>query len=121
MDQILIRDLAVTCIVGTRPHERETPQQVILNIELACDLSRAGASDALADTMDYVTLRDELMAELGASSFYLIERLAQRAAELCLSHATVAAATVTVDKPGALTGARSVAVSIRRERTDGAA
>lgn len=116
MDRIFIRDLEVCCIIGTMPHERVQGQKVVLNIELECDLRPAGRSDELADTVDYCGIRDELQAALGVSQDQLIERLAQRAATICLAHAPVSAVTITLDKPGALTGARSVAVRIRRER-----
>ncbi len=115
-DYIHIRDLAVTCIVGVNPVERTTPQIILLNIRLACDLAAAGASDSLADTIDYKTLKDELQADLVARRYFLIERVARRAADICLGRAGVAGVRVTVDKPGALTGARSVAVEIERGR-----
>jgi len=47
------------------------------------------------------------------SRFRLIERLAQEVAETCLAFPGVAGVTVTLDKPGAVRGARSVAVEIR--------
>jgi dihydroneopterin aldolase len=50
-----------------------------------------------------------------ASSFLLLERLADGLVEICLKSYGVEAATVTIDKPGALPAARSAAVEIRRE------
>jgi FolB domain-containing protein len=52
------------------------------------------------------------------SSFYLIEALAQAIADICLEWEQVKAATVTVDKPGALRFAKSVAVEITRRRAE---
>jgi FolB domain-containing protein len=114
MDKILIRDLAVDCIIGTNPDERIKKQGVLLNIELDCDLGPAGASDSLADTVNYSDLCRDLVTMTEASSFMLIERLADAAARMCLDADGVAAVRVTVDKPGALDAARSVAVSIGR-------
>ncbi len=116
MDRILIRDLAVSCIVGTKPDERVNRQTVLVNVALDCDLAPAGRSDRIEDTVNYRTLSKRIAAMVGKSSFFLIERLADRIAALCLAEPRVAAATVSVDKPGALTGARSVAVEIRRRR-----
>ena len=53
-----------------------------------------------------------------ASEFFLIERLADAIADICLEPAGVALAQVTVDKPGALRFARSVAVEISRTRPE---
>lgn len=118
MDRIHIRDLAVTCIVGANPRERVTPQTVLLNISMECDLSRPCRSDVLADTVDYKVLKDQILQALLPSDHILIERMADHVATLCLRDKRINAVTVTVDKPGALTGARSVAVEITRTQGD---
>jgi dihydroneopterin aldolase len=58
------------------------------------------------------------MALVESSGFLLIERMAGEIASLCLAHEGVRQVRVTVDKPGALRFARSVAVEIVRTRTD---
>ena len=118
MDKILIRDLAVTTIVGTRPEERVTPRTVIFNLELALDLAPAGKSDDLRESVNYQEVAKRL-TELGRkSAFLLIEALAERACMLILNgFPAVAAVKLTLDKPGALGEASSVAVAIERSRS----
>jgi len=111
-----IRDLEVECIIGTKPKERTQPQIVRLCIALECDLAAAGQSDRLEDTVNYRDLKDGLVAFLAQSTFFLIEKMADEVARICLADPRVRAVDVTVDKPGALTSARSVGVQIRRER-----
>jgi FolB domain-containing protein len=120
-DKIQIRDLAVSCIVGTLPAERKRRRRVILNLTLVCDLRAAGASDDLRDTVDYGRVCRQVQALVRGTRFLLIERLAQAVADTCLSFAGVSAVTVTLDKPGAVSGARSVAVEITRRRRTGRA
>ncbi len=115
-DKIIIRDLAVNCIIGIMPKERIAAQQVIINVTLACDLSKAAASDAIQDTVDYKELKLAIVDMVEKSSFQLIEKLAQSVADLCLNIPAVSQVTVSIDKPAALTRARSVAVEITRER-----
>ena len=115
-DRIVIRDLALQCIIGTNPDERVRKQKVVLNIALECDLGPACRSDKLEDTINYKQLKKRIACMVEASSFFLIERLADRAADMCLQEERVGAVTVIVDKPGALTRARGVAVEIRREK-----
>lgn len=115
-DRMYIRDLVLTCIIGTRPRERTHKQNVTLNLMLECDLGPAGKSDAIADTVNYKHLKEAIVELVENSSFYLIERLADRVAALCLGQEKVHAVTVTVDKTNALTRARSAAVEIRRTR-----
>ena len=116
MDKMVIRDMTLRCIIGTRPVERKRKQRVIINLALDCDLSRAGRSDRLEDTVNYSRLVDRVKALVVKSRFQLIERLADRVAATCLADRGVKAVTVTVDKPGALADAKSAAVEIRRGR-----
>jgi len=52
-----------------------------------------------------------------ASSFHLVEALAERIAALCLEEPRVQRARVRVEKPGALRFARNVGVEVTRERS----
>jgi FolB domain-containing protein len=115
-DKIYIRDLKVQCIIGTNPHERVEEQEVCINIMMDCDYRAACISDSIEDTVNYKTLKDELVTFVGASDFFLIEKLAEEIASRCLAREHVSRVVVSVDKPGALTGARSVAVEIERSR-----
>jgi D-erythro-7,8-dihydroneopterin triphosphate epimerase len=117
LDQIHIRDLQLRCIIGTLPDERREKQDVNFNITMYADLTRSGQTDDLGDTVDYKAVKKDVIAMVEASSFRLLERLAQRAAEICLCHARVQGVRVTVEKPGALRFARTVAVEIVRWRT----
>lgn len=116
MDKIYIRDLLLRCIVGIYPEERENKQDVIINIEMSCDLSAAAASDQIEDTVNYKAVKKEIMALVENSAFLLIERMAGEIASVCLAHSGVSQVRVTVDKPGALRFARSVAVEVVRSR-----
>ncbi len=114
MDVIHVCDLEVDCIVGVLPEERTQRRIVVLNLSLACDLATACRSDRLEDTVDYREVRRRVVDAVQASGDELIERLAQRAADAALSVAGVRRVTVRLDKPGALEGARGVAVEITR-------
>jgi D-erythro-7,8-dihydroneopterin triphosphate epimerase len=118
MDRMYIRDLSLRCIIGTKPEERLKKQEVIVNVGLDCDLSVAGRSDDLADTINYSRLKQGIADLVEDSRFQLIEKLAQRIAELCLKDEKVLGVTVTVDKPRALRFARSAAVEIYRPRPE---
>ncbi len=116
MDRIFIRDLEADCIIGTKAEEREKKQKVVVNLELECDLSRAGETDHLGDTLNYKILKKALVRHIESSQYMLIERLADRLAHLSLQNELVNSVTVAIDKPGALSKARSVAVQITRQK-----
>lgn len=117
LDQIHIRDLAVRCIVGIYPEERREKQDVTINLTLFTDLQRAGHSDNIEDTVDYKSIKKNVLAMAERSSYLLVERLAEHIAEICLENERVLAVRVLVEKPGALRFARTVGVEIFRERS----
>jgi dihydroneopterin aldolase/D-erythro-7,8-dihydroneopterin triphosphate epimerase len=116
LDRIHIRDLLVRCILGIYPDERREKQDVIVNITLYADLRKACLSDDIDDTVDYKTIKKNVLQLVQQSEYFLVERLAERIAELALETAAVQRVDVSVDKPGALRFARSVAVEISRLR-----
>jgi D-erythro-7,8-dihydroneopterin triphosphate epimerase len=117
VDRILIRDLAVRCIIGVNDEERREKQDVLINVALEADLQRAGKSDDFSDTVDYRAIKKEIYAMAERSEYFLVEALAERVAEICLERPGVVCAHVTVEKPAALRFARTVAVEITRDRT----
>lgn len=116
-DRIFIRDLSLRCIIGIYPEEREKIQDVIINVVMEVDShAAAAATDDIDDAVDYKTITKQLITFVEDSSFNLIETMAERCAEICLAPAKVKQVTVTIDKPGALRFARSVAVQVTREK-----
>lgn len=118
-DQIHIKDLLLRTIVGTKDDERVNKQDVLINITMDADLSRAGVSDEIDDTVNYRSVTKQVIALVEQSQFLLVEKLAAEIAEVCMQDSRVTAATVTVEKPGALRFARSVGVTVRRSREGG--
>ena len=96
--------------------ERLARQPVEIDIALDVDLAAAGASDDIADAVDYRSLAEAVVAAVESSSYLLIEALATRVADICLAENKVAAVEVTLKKPGALPMADYAAVVIRRTR-----
>lgn len=118
LDKIHIRDLALRCVIGVYPEERRAKQDVNIQITLFADLRGAGQTDDLARTVDYKAVKQEVVAMVEASSFQLVESLAEHVASICLQSPGVKRARVLVEKPGALRFARTVGVEIVRQREE---
>ena len=117
MDKIFIRELALRCIIGIYPEERREKQDIVINLEMHCDLRKAGRSDDLNDTVDYKSIKKDILKLVADSGFLLIEALAENIADLALGDGKVQRVVVTIDKPGALRFAKSSAVEITRKRS----
>lgn len=117
-DRILIRDLRLRTIIGINDWERETSQEVLLNLVVFADVRRAGASDRIEDALNYRTLTKDVIAHVEASSHFLVEALATEIARIAVVGHGAEGVIVRVEKPGALRFARSVGVEIERRRGD---
>lgn len=113
---MLIEGLVLDCVIGINPWERLVPQRITLDISIDTDLSAAGESDAIGDTIDYTSIAEAVTNEVQGSSYGLIEALASRVAEICFEDPRVDYAEVTLRKPGAVRNAPTVGVTIRRSR-----
>jgi FolB domain-containing protein len=116
MDKILIKDLLLSGIIGINPNERIQKQDVLINLELACDTTRAGKSDDIQDCVNYRTVTKRIIAHIEQAQRFTLEALAADIANLCLDFEGVESVHLTVEKPGALRFARSVGVEITREK-----
>jgi dihydroneopterin aldolase/D-erythro-7,8-dihydroneopterin triphosphate epimerase len=117
MDRILIKDLMLRCILGLSGEERREKQDVLINLVLWTDLTRAAVSDSIEDTVDYAALKKRIITLVEGSQFHLAETLADRIASLCLEQPAVQQVQVTLEKPTALRFAHSVGVQITRTRS----
>lgn len=98
-DRIELRGLRLAAVVGVLPHERTTAQPLQLDLDVVVDLATAGASDDLADTVDYGALCQAVDDTVSRSRFGLLEALAEQVATTVLAHdARITEAVVAVHK-----------------------
>ena len=117
-DRLLIKNLLVRGIVGINEWERRLPQDILINLEVFVDTSPAGQSDDVEDSLNYRSLTKAIVAFVEASSFHLVEALAEGIASLSLRDFGAERVRVRVEKPGALRFAESVGVEIVRDAPD---
>ena len=116
-DQIHIKDLLVSGILGINPDERVNPQDILVNATLWADTGPAALSDDIDDAVNYRTITKRLIAHIEQGEPMLVERLVAELVGICFeSDDRVEAVEMTVEKPGALRHARSVGITIHRTR-----
>lgn len=110
-----LTDIAVDCVIGDLPDERDRDQRLLvtLSLELPDD---AAQTDALEDTVDYVELSEAVRATLVSAKCRLIERAARLVAETAMRDQRVRSAAVRVVKPGRLPGLAAAAVRYEVKR-----
>lgn len=116
MDQVFINDLLVRGVIGISDRERSQPQDILINIVMFTDTSKAAETDAIDDAVNYRTVTKKVYAHAETVGRYTVEALAADIARLCLEDTAVKKVRVRVEKPGAVRFARTVGVEIEREQ-----
>lgn len=118
MDIIEIKNLRLRCQIGFSPHEIGDIQDVVINLRLGTQQRRGGESDLPDDTFNYKTVTKALIRHVEASKYFLVEKLAEEIARICVIDCGAPYVQVSVHKPGALRYSDSVGISIERRPDD---
>lgn len=102
MDKILLKDIKLYGYHGVLPEEREKGQYFYIDVELSVDLTQAGRTDELTNTVDYSKIYDIIVSVNKNNKFRLIETLAHNISQEILStYEIIKDITVQVRKPDA--------------------
>jgi len=114
LDIIYIHGLKCECVIGVWEWEKAITQTLVLDIDLATDVTKAAASDDLKDTLNYKTIADRVNEYAKANQFDLIETLIERLAQLILAEFEVPWVRIKLDKGGAVKNVGHVGILIER-------
>ncbi|MDP6354096.1 MAG: dihydroneopterin aldolase, partial [Planctomycetota bacterium] len=121
LDKILISELEFHAHTGITEAEREIGQRYSLDLEVVCDLKKAGEGDDMSDSVDYAALCGAV-TELGSSqTFVLAEALAESIARSILEQFDMVEEVMVRAKklhPPVPAIKNYFAVEIRRNRDD---
>ena len=115
-DTIFLRDLRIDTIVGIWEWERKIRQTVSIDLKMGADIAKAAKTDSIEDTLNYNSVAKRVQQFVSESEFQLVETMAEKIAEVVLEEFDMPWIDVSVNKPGAIRGARDVGVRIRRSR-----
>ena len=113
-----LQALRVECIVGIHPHERQTRQSVILDIDLDYDFASAATADTIGEAVDYTGVASQVTALAERRGFQLIETMAEEMAAMLLAQfPQVRRVRLEIRKPAAVPAAACAFVRVERARS----
>lgn len=115
MDKVFVRNLVVPCKVGVTNEEQLIKQNVIVEIDVFCDLSSAGATDDLSKSISYVEIQEKVNEAVKDGEFKLLESVAETVAALILKNPRTSKVVVSVKKQK-YAKEPSMGIEISRER-----
>lgn len=98
MDYVTLEELKIRGVHGHHEHERHVEQEFEVSMKVACDISAAGKSDQLPDTIDFDFLRKCAEDVFASKSYYLVEALAEEIAARVLTDPRAKEITVSIQK-----------------------
>ena len=117
-DAILLEGLRVSSALGVSEAERKLRRPVLLDLELGFDLTAAGRSDVLGDTIDYGEIYSVGESVAGAGEHKLVEALGERIIEALFDAFAIDWVRIWVRKPKPIAGdLDTCGIRITRSRT----
>lgn len=120
---VFLRDLLLEAAIGVYAQEQGRTQRIRVNVDLgvtddgARGVSRAPVGrDDLARVVDYAVIAEQVRGIVAAGHVQLVETLAERLAEACLTDPRVQVARVRVEKLDVLPHGASAGVEVERRR-----
>lgn len=98
MDRILLRGLECRARIGVTNAERQVGQRLRIDVDLFMDLSMAGRSDRITDTISYAAVAKTIVRVAREDEYKLLERLADEIARTLLATFPVETVRVQVKK-----------------------
>jgi len=113
-ERIFITELKVETVIGVFAWERRVRQTLLIDLEMATNISAAARHDDLDQALDYKQISKRLRQHIQASRCRLLETLAEQLVEILREEFGVTWLRLRLSKPGALRGARDVGLLLER-------
>ena len=114
--RVLVRDLEIMASIGVFEVEHRYEQRIVINLDLRVRDDYDGRSERIGDVVDYGALVAAVERVVASRHFKLVETLAERIAEACLTDMRVMSVIVRVEKPDILPSCKAVGIEIERSR-----
>lgn len=115
-DRIVLEGVSAHGHHGVLDFEKHDGQTFVVDVTMELDLSKAGRSDDLTQTVNYAEVAASVVARITGPAFDLIERLAEVIADDVLANGLVESVEVVVHKPEAPVGYPFTDVQVRITR-----
>jgi dihydroneopterin aldolase len=116
--RLFVRELVLECAIGVHPHERGGRQRVRIDVDLHIADPAAPLGDRISKVVSYDDVIAGIRTLVGEGHVNLVETLAERIADTCLTDPRIDRVRVRVEKLEVLADAAGVGVEIERGYAD---
>jgi len=101
-------------VIGVWKWEKAITQKLIIDLDLATDITKSASTDDLADTLNYKSIADRVVEFAKENQFELIETLIEKIAQVILQEFDVPWLRIKLDKGGVVKNVKHVGIVIER-------
>lgn len=116
MDIVYIKGFLGQTVIGIDVSELREPQPVRISLAIGVPSIRACTTDRIEDTVNYAAVHDALHVLMASHGVQLLERLAEKVAQLLIVEFGAHWVRVSLAKPAKFDDVESVGVVIERRR-----
>lgn len=109
----------IRCIIGTYPEERESEQEIYVDLRVEVDFSKCATTDNIRDTVDYVHLANLCTYIAQTRKHKLIETFAYEVIYKLSEDPRISWSWIKVEKPQAIISATSAMVELSKGQRQG--
>ena len=111
-----IEHLRIRCIIGVNPEERESEQDIYVDLKVQADFTKCSVSDSIRDTVNYIHLKDVCERLAQTKRYRLMETFACEIVNQLLKEFDIQWAWIRVKKPQAISEAAFAMVEFEKRK-----
>ena len=115
---VLIKDFLINEVIGIHKHEKIKKQKILFNIVIDINQNTLPDENDLDSVVDYEKITNKLLKLTKSKSYNFLESLAEDSFKEIFVDKRVNSVKIRIEKPEAITNAKSVGVEIFKNRSD---
>ena len=115
---ILIKDFLINEIIGIHKHEKIKKQKILFNIIIDVNQNTIPDESNLDSIIDYEKITNKLSKLTRSKNYNFLESLAEDSFKEIFEDKRINSVKIKIEKPDAITNAKSVGVEIFKSRND---
>ena len=115
---VLIKDFIIYEIIGIHNHEKVNKQKIVFNIVINVNQNITPDENDLSSIVDYEKITNKLKKLAKNKKYNFLESLAEDSFNEIFQDKRINSVKIKIEKPDAITNAKSVGVEVFKTRSD---
>jgi dihydroneopterin aldolase len=115
---VLIKDFMINEIIGIHKHEKVNKQKIIFNLVIDVNQNTLPDENTISSIVDYEKITKKLENLVKNKNYNFLESLAEDSFKEIFEDKKIHSIKIKIEKPDAITNAKSVGVEVFKSRSD---